>query len=170
MAEKNRIKMTIAGNELVISAQEDDEYIKKIGKRVDTEISNIIRSGNNFNIPMAAILSAINYCDSYEKQLAITEELREEASKSEEMAKEAIRLQRIMIRENKELKEEKIGLHKRIEELKDEIERLKASGARSAQQAAISSKLGPAPVKKVTQPEDDKPSKGGPTMSLFDRK
>lgn len=117
VSEKTRVRLKIVGSEFVVSADEDKDYIVKISKMVDEQIKALLRQGESMNIAMAAILAALNYCDELEKEKIITEELLRRTEASESLASRlSAEVERLRV-ENKELRDEKTGLHKLIDEL-----------------------------------------------------
>lgn len=115
--EKTRVKLRIVGSEFVVSADEDKDYIVKISNKVDSRIKEILRENDSMTVAMAAILAALNYCDELEKKNIITEELLKRTETSESIANKTSSELEYLRTENKQLREEKLGLHKIIEEL-----------------------------------------------------
>lgn len=115
--EKTRVKLRIVGSEFVVSADEDKDYIVKISNKVDSRIKEILRESDSMTVAMAAILAALNYCDELEKEKIITEELLKRTETSESIANKTSSELEYLRTENKQLREEKLGLHKIIEEL-----------------------------------------------------
>lgn len=115
--EKTRVKLRIVGSEFVVSADEDKDYIVKISNKVDEQIKEILRENDSMSIAMASILAALNYCDELEKEKIITEELLKRTETSENIASKTSSELEYLRTENKQLREEKLGLHKIIEEL-----------------------------------------------------
>lgn len=115
--EKTRVKLKIVGSEFVVSADEDKDYIVKISSKVDRRIKEILRENDSMTVAMAAILAALNYCDELEKEKIITEELLKRTETSESIAGKISSELEYLRTENKQLREEKLGLHKVIEEL-----------------------------------------------------
>lgn len=117
VSEKTRVRLRIVGSEFVVSADEDRDYIVKISNMVDEQIKEILRQSDSMSVSMAAILAAINYCDELEKKSIIAEELLRRTETSESLASRACaELDQLRV-ENKQLREEKLGLHKVIESL-----------------------------------------------------
>lgn len=117
VSEKTRVRLKIVGSEFVVSADEDKDYIVKISKMVDEQIRTLLRQGESMNIAMAAILAALNYCDELEKEKIITEELLRRTEASESLASRlSAEVERLRV-ENKQLRDEKNGLHKLIDEM-----------------------------------------------------
>ena len=117
VSEKTRVRLKIVGSEFVVSADEDKDYIVKISNMVDEQIKELLRQGDSLNVSMAAILAALNYCDELEKEKIITAELLKRTETSESVANKCLDELEYLRIENKRLKEEKLGLHKLIDEL-----------------------------------------------------
>lgn len=129
MGGKNRIKCKINNTEFVISADDDREYIAHICTAVDERIAALEKEHHNLSNSMATVLAALNYCDELEKEKKVTAELlkrTEECAAAEQKAKESLEGFAV---ENEQLKEEKQGLHARIEELKAELASVKNAHA-----------------------------------------
>lgn len=117
MSEKTRVRLKIVGTEFVVSADEDKDYIVKISNMVDEQIKELLRQGDSMNVSMAAILAALNYCDELEKEKIITAELLKRTETSESAANKCLGELEYLRIENKRLREEKLGLHKLIDEM-----------------------------------------------------
>lgn len=129
MGGKNKIKCKINNTEFVISADEDREYIAHICTVVDERIAALEKEHHNLSNSMATVLAALNYCDELEKEKNIISELlkrNEECMAAEKEAKASLEGFAV---ENEQLKEEKKGLHARIEELKAELAAVKNAHA-----------------------------------------
>lgn len=121
MEEKNRVKLKICGSEFIIIADESTEYIKDIANRVDRQIHEYSDENPKMSISMGAMLSALNYCDQYEKEKRITNELIKKADRCEAEASKANSMLADFAIENSQLLEEKKGLHKVIADLKSQL-------------------------------------------------
>ena len=132
MGGKNKIKCKINNSEFVISADEDKEYIAHICTMVDERIATLEKEHHNLSNSMATVLAALNYCDELEKEKKVTSELLKRSEDSAAAEKEAKASLESFAVENEQLKEEKKGLHARIEELKAEL--ASAGNARPAPQ------------------------------------
>lgn len=117
LGDKTRVKLKIIGSEFVVSADEDKSYIVKISNMVDQQIKDILGQSNSMSIAMAAILAALNYCDELEKEKIITQELLKRTEASESLANKIITELDYLRVENEQLREEKLGLHKIIEDM-----------------------------------------------------
>ena len=133
MGEKNKIKFKINGSEFLISAEEDKEYIVKISKMVDKRIQSLANENTNLSTSMATVLAALNYCDELEKQKKITAELLRKNDELEAAAQKAKDDLQSFSVENEQLKEEKKGLHARIESLKAQLQQTRQRPQHTAQ-------------------------------------
>jgi cell division protein ZapA (FtsZ GTPase activity inhibitor) len=95
---KNRIKLNICGCECVISSEDSENYIRSVGDEVQKAINGTMDKNGRISITMAAIISALSYCDDSHKNSAAAENLRsqikdylEDSSKARMEAEEAKR-------------------------------------------------------------------------------
>lgn len=119
--EINKVKLKICGNEFIVSADEDTDYIKATANRVDLNVNKLLKENDKFTINMATIVAALNYLDELQKEKEITNLLRSGAEKNEAIARKAVAENIALKEENRKLLEEKLGLHKRIQELQGNI-------------------------------------------------
>ena len=61
-APKNRVRVSIAGQEFTILASESSDYVNRCASLVDARIKNVMASGR-FSLTEAAILAACNIAD-----------------------------------------------------------------------------------------------------------
>ena len=73
---KNRVSLTICGTDYVITSDDDTDYIISIGKEVDREMDNILKNNTRISITMAAVLTALQYCDKARKADESADHLR----------------------------------------------------------------------------------------------
>lgn len=146
MDEKNRVKLKICGSEFIVIADEDKEYIRKTAKIVDTRVKELLKENDKFSFNMATIVAALNYLDELQKEKEITNILRESTEKNEAIAKKAVAENIILKEENAKLLEEKLGLHKRIEELKLENPTTEPAQAKINQAPAPTAPMPTAPA------------------------
>ncbi|MCX7771605.1 MAG: cell division protein ZapA [Clostridia bacterium] len=102
MNEKNKVTVRIAGNEYVISGAESAEYIQKIAMFVDRKLHEITKRNHLLSTSMAAVLASVN------------------------MADEMFHLSEALSKTDFELTD----LKKKHQELKDELQRVKADNAK----------------------------------------
>lgn len=102
---KNRIKLNICGCECVISSEDSENYMRSVGDEVQKAITGLMDKNGRISVTMAAMISALSYCDESHKNSAAAENLRsqikdylEDSSKArmeaEEARKEMERLKR----------------------------------------------------------------------------
>ena len=74
-APKNRVKVTIAGEEYTIVAAESEDYIRRVAALVDNKISDILAAGR---MPLndATVLAACNLADEQIRASETAENLR----------------------------------------------------------------------------------------------
>ena len=74
-APKNRVKVTIAGEEYTIVAAESEDYIRRVAALVDSKISGILAAGR---MPLndATVLAACNLADEQIRASETAENLR----------------------------------------------------------------------------------------------
>lgn len=64
---KNRIKLNICGSECVISSDDSESYVRSIGDEVEKAMEDITSKNERVSITMAAIITALRYCDEAHK-------------------------------------------------------------------------------------------------------
>lgn len=74
-APKNRVRVSIAGQEFTILASESSDYVNRCASLVDARIKNVMASGR-FSLTEAAILAACNIADEQIKATDTAENLR----------------------------------------------------------------------------------------------
>lgn len=75
LSVKNRIVVTIAGQEYTLVATEDAGYMEKVAKHVDTRLREVLE-GTSASTTDAAVLAALNIADEYFKEVEASENLR----------------------------------------------------------------------------------------------
>ena len=73
---KNRVTVTIAGQEYTLVATEDAAYMEKVAAHVDAKIQEVLEGGARVSTSDAAILAALNMADEYFKGQEASEALR----------------------------------------------------------------------------------------------
>ena len=94
---KNRVAVTIAGQEYTLVATEDVGYVQKVAGHVDAKIQEVLE-GAKVSMVDGAVLAAVNIADEYFKEVEASENLRrqlkeylEEATKTKLELSEAKR-------------------------------------------------------------------------------
>ena len=72
---RNRITVTIAGQEYTLVAMEDESYVRKVAEHVDRKVREV-REGEKFSLINSAMLAALNIADEYYKEQETSENLR----------------------------------------------------------------------------------------------
>ncbi|SBW11232.1 Cell division protein ZapA (fragment) [uncultured Eubacteriales bacterium] len=72
---KNRVSVTIAGQEYALVATEAQSYMEKVAAHVDTELRQVLNE-SKVSMVDGAILSALNIADQYFKEVEASENLR----------------------------------------------------------------------------------------------
>lgn len=95
---KSRVRLNIYGTDYVISSDEEEEYIRRIGSEVEKRITLNMQDNARISVLMSAVLTALDYCDEAKKANLSADNLRsqikdylEESSKSRMEADEARR-------------------------------------------------------------------------------
>lgn len=76
MSLKNRVKLNIGGSEYVVVSDESEEYVVSIGQRVDNAIREKLSASPHLSITAAAVLTALDFCDEWQKASASQDNLR----------------------------------------------------------------------------------------------
>ena len=74
--DKERVKLTICGNDYVIYTSEEPEYVKNLGAELDETITKIMNENNCLSVTQAAILASLNYADEAAKATSDADNLR----------------------------------------------------------------------------------------------
>jgi len=74
-AMKNRVTVTIAGQEYTLVATEDQGYMEKVAAHVDTQMKQVLDQAK-VSLVDGAVLTALNVADEYFKEVEASENLR----------------------------------------------------------------------------------------------
>jgi len=72
---KNKVTVSIAGQEYTMVAAEDEAYVRKVAAHVDGQVREVMEQGR-LSLTDVAILSALNIADQYFREQAASENLR----------------------------------------------------------------------------------------------
>ena len=72
---KNRVTVTIAGQEYTLVATEDQGYVEKVAQHVDAQMKQVL-DGTRVSLVDGAVLTAVNIADEYFKEVEASENLR----------------------------------------------------------------------------------------------
>lgn len=75
-SEKNRVKINIAGNEIIVRSTESEHYTERITARLNAEIRSVQASAPNVSVTSAVMLAALNICDSMTRAEEDADKLR----------------------------------------------------------------------------------------------
>lgn len=114
--DKIKVKINIAGSEFTVLSQDDETYTTMIANEVDRKINEIRTANPQVSVTAAAMLAALNFCDSVKKAEKDSDNFRvqikeylTEASKNKSEADE-------MKRENQRLKKDIQKYRQRLSE------------------------------------------------------
>ena len=74
--EKTRVKLRICDIDCTITSDDNEEYVRTIGNEIDRAISAVLKKNDRISLSMAAIITAMTYCDESAKAKAELAELR----------------------------------------------------------------------------------------------
>ena len=84
---KNKVTVSIAGQEYTMVAVEDEAYVRKVAAHVDGQVREVLDQGR-LSIADGAVLAAMNIADQYFREQTSTENLRRQVKEVlEESAK-----------------------------------------------------------------------------------
>mgnify|MGYP003220861864 FL=1 len=72
---KNRVTVTIAGQEYTLVAAEDVRYVQRVASHVDAKVQEVL-DGAKVSMVDGAVLAAVNIADEYFKEVETAENLR----------------------------------------------------------------------------------------------
>ena len=72
---KNKITVSIAGQEYTMVAEEAESYVKRCAELVDAQVRGVM-NGGHLGRSDAAVLAAMNVADKYCKERAVSDNLR----------------------------------------------------------------------------------------------
>lgn len=73
---KNKIKLNICGVSCALVSEDSEEYMLSVGREVETAIEAVTRQNERASLTLAAMIAALNFCDSSHKALASADNLR----------------------------------------------------------------------------------------------
>ena len=76
MGAKNRVKLIIADCEMSVVSDDSEEYIRETGARVDEYIRNLMNRAPSMSTTLAAIFTALDFCDEATKEKETADNLR----------------------------------------------------------------------------------------------
>lgn len=73
---KNRIRLNICGCECALCSDDSENYIRSIGDEVQKAIDDIMAKNERVSVTLAAIYTALSYCDESHKAASSADNLR----------------------------------------------------------------------------------------------
>lgn len=130
---KNKVRLNICGTECTLTSEDNETYVLALGDEVEKSIQNIMDKNDRVSLTLAAMITALSFCDESKKAVAAADNLRsqikdylEDSSRSRLEADEARR---------------------EIERMKQEIQTLRARlSAGEAAQSAPRAQAAPSPA------------------------
>lgn len=119
MGNETRIKITVCGTDYSIISDDSAEYTMALAQEIDQKISTLMTDNSRLTVTMAAVLSALDYCDAAHKANESAEGLRAQIKNYLEDSKKARLEADDTRREIERLKRELQALRIRISEIDD---------------------------------------------------
>lgn len=82
---KNKITVSIGGQEYTMLAAEDDFYVRRCASHVDAQVRSV-SDGGRLSLADAAVLAAMNVADQYFKEQETSENLRRQIKEALELS------------------------------------------------------------------------------------
>ncbi len=82
---KNKVTVSIAGQEYTMVAAEDESYVRKVAAHVDGQVREVMDQGR-LSLADSAVLAAMNIADQYYREQAASENLRRQIKEGLEEA------------------------------------------------------------------------------------
>ena len=82
---KNKVTVSIAGQEFTLVGTEDDSYVRRVAAHVDDQIRQVADAGR-MSVVDSAVLAAVNIADQYFKEQESCENLRRQLKEALEDA------------------------------------------------------------------------------------
>lgn len=134
---ENKVAVTICGKEYNLRTDDSPEYLIGLAKRVDKEISDMVKAKPNFGVQNAAVFVALTALDEAQKaSLSIENVGKQIKSYVEETAKAR--------KEKEKLADKNKALEEKIAALEKEIKELKKRPAYECEQLVLENTISPA--------------------------
>ncbi len=111
MNKTDKVRVTISGKNFYLTSQDNPDYLKNIADKIDASIGELLKNNLGMTLEQAAILTAINYCDDYEKRLILEEK---QAEGDENLGRTLVKYSKELTRATARIK----SLEKEIEQMK----------------------------------------------------
>lgn len=87
--QKARVRVKICGNDFFVASEDNEEYIRRIADMVDDHIRRQMENAPSMSTSMAAIFTAMDFCDEAVKAKETADNLRQQVKDYLEEAAEA---------------------------------------------------------------------------------
>ncbi len=131
--EKRSVKLNVCGVVCSLRTDESDEYMRALETQVSDLMGALLKSSGMMTPELAAVSSALMFCDETIKLKNELEILKETQPQVQEVVKEVVKevIKEVPVSEHDnsrevELEIKNIGLLEQVEKLRDELEYLKA--------------------------------------------
>ena len=74
--DKTKVKLRICDIDCTITSDDNEEYVRTLGDEIDRAISSVLKKNDRISLSMAAIITAMTYCDETAKAKAELAELK----------------------------------------------------------------------------------------------
>ena len=139
--EKSRVKLNICGSDYILKSEDSETYMRLVGEKVDEKLNGILAKSPKISVSMAAVLSSLEFCDealkAQEKVESLKAQIKDYADETAKIRKSC----EISEKENFKLKSEINDLKLKLENCKNEIERLKTNKVTSSDGAVPKSDI-----------------------------
>jgi len=107
---KNKVKLTICGNDYFITTDDDVKYTMDLGNEMDDRLGKLMKENPRLSVTQSAILAALEFADNAKKASQTAEHLRSQIQQYLEDASRAQADADIAKREVERLNREKNSL------------------------------------------------------------
>ena len=104
--KRNRVVLHICGQDFPIATDNSIDYVKALGKDLDSKMREILSASNRVTFAQAAVLAALDYADSAEKAEKSIQLLRSQISDYLADAEDSKLNFELVRKENEKLKSE----------------------------------------------------------------
>ena len=76
----NRVRIEILGAEYTIATPEEEEYVRRLAREIDAQVSQLLDNDSKLSPNAALILCALGYADSFYKSERSADHMRSQLS------------------------------------------------------------------------------------------
>lgn len=115
MDKPDKVKVSICGRSFYLTSKDDPGYLINIADKTDNVISGLMQNNIGLTFEQAAVLTALKYCDDYEKKLM---EEKKQSSEEENLGKRLVKYSKELTRATARIK----ALEKELDKIRKEQE------------------------------------------------